>query len=159
MTVVIDANAFAAVFDPENADHKEFSELKRWIESGGGFLVYGGAKYKREVAQGYRRQRLIRQLKDAGKAFEICDDVVDALQADIDVATRGTDCNDQHIIALLIASRCALLCSNDISSFGHVKNAALYPKRFPRVRVYTGRRNGSLIKGKADPDAITNKRA
>ena len=157
MTVVIDANVFSAVFDETNLEHAEFSPVRQWLFAGRGFMLYGGTIYKSEILRGERSVRLLRLLKDAGRAVEICDIAVDRAREDILSKTMGTDCNDQHIIALLIAARCALLCSNDKSSFPHIKNKALYPKKFPAIKIYTGARNRNLLADKSDVAAICNK--
>ena len=155
MSILIDANTFAAVFDSSNAEHQKFQAVKSWIDSGRGFLIYGGEKYKKEIIQGYHRARLIRLLRDAGKAFEIRADLVDLEEKRIKRKTKGTNCNDQHIIALLIIANCALLCSSDKTSFPHIKDKNLYPKKFPKVKIYTGPRNALLLSKKSSA-AITN---
>lgn len=146
MSIVVDVNAFPSVFDPSNEDHAEFSPVKSWIERGEGFLLYGGTKFKAELLQSHRRVKLIRLMRDAGLAVEIDGAVVDQLEAEIKAKVSSDDCNDPHIIALLVAARCGLLCSQDKESYPFIKNRALYPRGAPRVRIYTGKRNANLLK-------------
>lgn len=146
MCIVIDVNALAMVFDGSNAKHNEFSPIKEWITDGKGFLVFGGKKYKRELEKLVQYLKIIRLLKDGGKAISIKDDVVDTIENNVIEKTTGTNCNDQHIIALLAASKCSLLCSTDISSFDFIKDRSLYPKKSPKVKIYKSIKNKNLLK-------------
>lgn len=158
MPIVIDINVFASVFDPSNAKHADFAPIKSWLENGMGYLLFGGTKYLNELTVSYRHLRLVRQLHDAGIAIKISTTVVDKLEEEINLATDGTNCNDQHIIALLAASHCSLLCSIDAESFEHVKNRSLYPKGCPKVRIYSSAKNTRLLVRcrRADIRNITN---
>lgn len=145
MSIVIDINTFAMVFDSENRNHDEFAPVKSWIEDREGFLLYGGTKYKEELFQSYRTVRLVRQLRDAGSAVEICSKTVDAIEVGVRKAVEGKGCNDPHVIALLAAAHCTLLCSRDKESFPFMKCKAYFPKGSPKVRIYSGKRNIKLL--------------
>lgn len=145
MCIVVDINTLVPVFDESCDLHPDFVHVKNWIESGRGYLVFGGTKFKQELQKTYRYLRLIRQMKEAGQALAVRDDVVDAEEARVKNRTEGTDCDDQHIIALLGASRCPLLCSADKRSYKYVRNRDLYPEGMPRVRIYSSKRNRSLL--------------
>src|SRR5271157_5878292 len=145
MCVVIDINTLPPVFNPGCKLHNEFAPVKDWIAAGLGFVVFGGTNYKAELGRAFRYLRLIRQMRDGGQAVSIRDDAVDLLEESVKRKTRQTNCDDQHIIALLGASRCSLLCSGDRRSFKFVKDRKLYPKGMSRVSVYTSGRNKKLL--------------
>ena len=145
MCIVIDVNTLASVFNTNSESHVEFLPVKRWIEEGKGFVVYGGTKYKAELQKTFRYLRLIRQMRDGGQAVSIHDSAVDALEIEVQKKTQGTQCNDQHIIALLGAARCSLLCSGDKRSFKFVRNRQLYPHGMRRVKVYTSSQHIHLL--------------
>lgn len=145
MAIVIDINTFAMVFDSANKNHADFAPVKTWVENREGFVLFGGTKYKDELFQSYRTMRLIRQLKDAGSAIEICSAIVDAIEVGVREAVEGTSCNDPHIIALLAAAHCSLLCSRDKESYPFIKCRNYFPKGAPKVRIYSGRRNIKLL--------------
>lgn len=136
MCIVVDINVLAPVFNKSCERHKYFAPIKNWIEDGRGYFVYGGTKYKNELKRS-PYYKLVRLLKDAGKAISIDDNVVDDMEKTVIQKTKGTDCDDQHIIAILGASKCPLLCSDDKRSWEFIKNKSLYPKKCPRVRIYT----------------------
>ena len=145
MCIVIDVNTLAPVFSEHCEKHLEFSPVKNWIQKGHGFLVFGGSKYKTELARAPRYLRLIRQMRDGGQAISIRDNVVDNREANVRAQTAGSHCDDQHIIALLGAARCCLLCSKDARSFSFVKTRSLYPKDMPKVKIYSSSRNTGLL--------------
>jgi hypothetical protein len=145
MCIIIDVNSLPPVFSGACAKHPEFAPVMAWIDAGLGVAVIGGTKYKAELAKAGRYLRLIRLMRDGGKAIYIRDEAVDHLEEKIRTKTRRTACNDQHIIALLGASHCPLLCSADALSFRFVKKRSLYPKGMPRVKVYTSSRNRALL--------------
>lgn len=146
MCIVVDINALPPVFSERCDKHSDFCHVKTWIEAGKGFLVFGGTSYKRELAKAFRYLRLVRIMKDGGRAVAIRDDVVDKLERVIVQKTAGKDCDDQHLIALLAASHCPLFCSIDSRSFKFVKDRGLYPRKMVRVKVYSSAKNADLLK-------------
>ncbi len=146
MCIVVDINTLAPVFNEMCVRHEEFCPVKNWIDKGRGFLVFGGTRYKEELRRTYRYLRLVRQMKDSGQAVAIRDDLVDAAEVEVIEVTKGTDCDDQHIIALLGVSRCPLFCSNDSRSYKYIGDKSLYPKGMARVRIYSSKKNHTLLK-------------
>jgi hypothetical protein len=155
MCIVIDINTLAMVFNVSSARHGDFADVKKYVESRAGYVVFGGTKCKEELALTGRYLRLLRQLRDAGKAVSILDSAVDEIEASVLVLTANTDCDDQHVIALLAASRCTLLCSVDNRSFPFVKDRSLYPNGCPAVKIYTSPRNKKLLK-RSTPSCLRN---
>jgi len=156
MCIVIDANVLSMVFEAENQKHVDFKSIKIWIHKRQGFLIYGGKKYKEELAANYRK--LFNTLRDAGMAIPINDRVIEDAEKRIVNATKGTDCNDQHIIALLSCSGCWLLASLDRKAYPHFRNRGLYPPNMPKVRIYSSARNANLLV-RCDPHKIRNSEA
>jgi predicted nucleic acid-binding protein len=155
MCIVIDINVIAMVFQQDNARHSEFVAVKEWLDAKLGVVVYGGTKYKEELAKTIKHAKLLRLMRDGGRAITISDEAVDLIEKDVHAKTGGTDCDDQHVIALLGAARCSLLCSIDNRSFPFVHDKLLYPKGAPRVKIYTSPRNKRLLK-KSDPSTLKN---
>ena len=100
MCIVIDINALSMVFSEENDRHKEFSLVKRWIEEKRGVVVYGGSKYKTELAKTIKFARLLRVLRDAGKAVAILDSVVDQEELNVRRQTQNKGCDDPLCVNL-----------------------------------------------------------
>lgn len=146
MCVVIDTNTLASVFNEKCSKHAEFRPVLEWIQSGRGLLVYGGTRYKEELAKAFHYLKLVRQMRDAGQAVAICDKAVDTRETEVRRKTNGSQCDDQHMIALLGASRCTLFCSDDARADPYVKDRTLYPARMPRVRIYRSHQSNHLLR-------------
>lgn len=161
MCIVIDVNRIPSIFNPQARDHREFSPILDWIRSHNTKIIYGGTAYKAELSKLPRYFRILLEMKKAGQVHEADDERVDAVQEEISRGNCPSSFNDQAIVAIVIVSRCRLVCSNDKSSFPFLTCSALYPKGFKRPRIYTGRRNIALlnhkhIRGKCGPCALTD---
>lgn len=145
MCIVIDTNALAPVFNESCADHVQFSPIRDWIIDGDGFIVWGGSKYERELKKAVRYLRLFRLLKDSGKAVEVSKKLVNATEKSTKLKSKGTKCNDQHIISIFIVSGCRLLCSIDNSADKYIKNKTFYPKKHKIPSIYRGLNQKHLL--------------
>lgn len=146
MAIVIDSNALAMVFDNTNKEHAEFAPVKSWIERGDGVLIFGGTRFMNELGQSRHWLRFVRLLKESGKAVQINTTLVDSIEQNILTLTNGTICNDQHVMALLAAARCSLLCSLDAKSYHFIKKRMYYPKHdYINVRIYSSSKNANLL--------------
>lgn len=141
-------NILPSVFKQESKKHNEFEPVRHWVAEGKGHLVYGGTGYKDELKKMHKYFRIFRLLKDAGRAFEVNGIMVDDECARLLEETQGTDCNDQHIIAIFVVSRCRLFCSEDSRADKHIKNKNLYPKKHPIPMIYRNRKHTFLLNSK-----------
>ncbi len=145
MSIVVDTCALAPVFNPECCGHPEFKPVYDWILEGRGQVVFGGSKFKTELVKAGRYLRLFAQLKTAGRAVEIRADLVDARETELIAMTLGTDCDDQHIIAILCVSGCRLVCSLDGRSYDFIKCKRYYPKNRGLPKIYSSSKNIGLL--------------
>jgi len=143
MCIVIDLNTIAAVFNPTDHGHSEFGPVWTWVNSGQGYVLYGGTGYMDELGRARNYLALMGELRKAQRAFYVNDGAVDTQQTHI--VARLPNCPDAHVIALLGASRCPLLCSKDKGAIQHAKDKKLYPDGAPQVKVYSGARNQQLL--------------
>jgi len=145
--IVLDANVFASVFSVDSALHHQFKPVLDWItkKGTGGRVVFGGTKYKRELAEAPKYRRIFLQLKNAGRAVEINQDRVDARETELLMVTRGTDCDDQHLIAILCVSGCMLVCSLDRRAYCHIRNRHNYRGRRKVPKIYNSARHRRLL--------------
>lgn len=138
MCIVIDTNTLSCVFNQESEAHPEFAPVREWIVEGKGKLVYGGTKCKLELKKAGRYLRLVNELKRKRKAIEVNSQAVDTRQQEIERLLEHRDFNDSHVIAIVIVSRCRLICSCDRRAHPFFKMSILYPKHFKRPKIYTG---------------------
>ena len=145
MCIVIDTNTLALVFNQNTVGHEEFEPVRKWVTTGPGHVVYGGTKYKEELSRAYRYLRMFRLLKDARRACEIDQNMVDVEHARLDQKTAGTGCNDQHIIAIFVVSACRLFCSHDTCADKYIRDKSLYPKKHPPPSIYRTSKHVHLL--------------
>jgi hypothetical protein len=147
VTILIDINTMAPVFDEQNALHHDFAPVRAWIVDGPGRFVFGGTKYKKELRK-TRFVRLVNLLKDARKACEIRLDLVDQREREVIAQTEGTDCDDQHLIAILDVSGCLLFCSNDKRADKFITDRRWYAKGRKRPKIYRSVKHRDLLSNK-----------
>lgn len=147
MCIVIDTNTWASVIDTTSTNHLEFKPVHDWIlgEGGKGKIVYGGTTYINETPLKYRK--LLRYFTDIGKAKGISLDEVDFHEAELKQKIQHPDFDDPHIVAIIIVSKCKLICSNDLKAipFFKDKDRLLYPKHFAIPKIYQSNSNKDLL--------------
>jgi|SRR5580698_3852956 hypothetical protein len=136
MCLVIDANCFKLVFSKTT---NGFAPIKAWIYDGSGRMIYGGTKYNRELVDGGMLP-LLKELSTLRKTAHIPNATADAIAAELKIKFPETKFNDEHIVALVIASRCRIVCSND-------KTAIEYLKRVDVFAGYGGVKRPKIFRG------------
>ena len=71
--------------------------------------------------------------------------LVDAEQARIEKMVTDDDFDDPHIPAIVIVSKCKIICSVDARSIKYVAQSKLYPKGIDIPKYYTGVKNKNLL--------------
>ena len=145
MCIVIDTNTIPSVLNPKISDHHEFRPILNWLDTRKTKIVYGGTKYKEELEKMPKYFQMLSEMRRAGKVHEAYDDDVDRVQEEINQTTDHKNFNDQAIVAIVIVSRCRLICSKDKKSFPFLTLKTLYPRGFKRPKIYTGSRNVDLL--------------
>ncbi len=145
MPVIIDANCLAHVFKRNSERHAEFKPVLEWILRGKGVMVFGGTKYRKELLKAKRYLPIINILKDYKKVVIGDPNMIDHLEEQIKAKIDDPDFDDPHLPAIVIATKCLVICSVDYRSIKHVQSRELYPKGFPIPKYYTGLRNSRLL--------------
>lgn len=145
MAIIVDTNCFSRVFCRKNKEHSEFKPILDWIINGSGFLVYGGSKYKEELFKAASFKKFFRLLKDYKKAINFPDDQIDEYQKKYEIKIKDKDFDDPHLPAIVLVSKCRLVCTRDLRSQPFVTSSDNYPKRFHTPKYYTGRKDEYLL--------------
>lgn len=122
MCVIIDANVRDRVLSMSPTP--EAIEVIRWIEEKQGSVVYGGTKLCEELLASRKAIRAMRTWKQAGRAYQFPDDLVDGEAHRI----RGlgvAKSDDFHILALARISGARTLYSSDQALHDDFKNPRL----------------------------------
>jgi predicted nucleic acid-binding protein len=145
MCIVIDANAIAYVFNPKNSKHRSFKPVLDWIVYGKGKVVYGGTKYKKELARASSYLKLILELIKIRKLVEINGKLIDRAEHEIKQRVKSKNLDDPHIIAIFIVSSCRLFCSADKRADRFVQDSSFYPKKHKMPKIYRGLKHRHLL--------------
>lgn len=145
MCIIVDTNCLAAVFERKSENHYQFAPVLEWIITGKGKLIYGGSKYLKELTRARRYIKIFNLLKDKGKAIPINKELVDKEQERIEKEITDKDFDDPHLPAIVIVSKCKIICSSDTRSIRFVTLPQLYPKGIDVPKYYTSDRNKDLL--------------
>ena len=145
MAIIIDTNCFANVFNRKSTNHKEYRPVLDWIVKGKGVVVYGGTKYIEELRKAPKYLPIMRLLREIDKVIIGNTENIDRLQAEIEANRIDVDFDDPHLPAIIIDTKCRLICSEDKRSIPFVRNRDLYPNGIHTPSYYTGLRNKNLL--------------
>jgi len=146
MAIIIDTNCLSRVFNRKNKEFSEFKPVFDWIINGNGFIVYGGSKYEGELKKTQKYLGLFRILNDLGKVYK-CPETrkIDELTNYYRMNYPIVDFDDPHLPAIVIVTKCRLICSTDIRSIPYVTNPKMYPKKFVVPKYYQSRKDEKLL--------------
>jgi predicted nucleic acid-binding protein len=145
MPIIIDTNCFANVFTKTSVEHAEFEPVLEWIIYGKGMVVYGGTKYKEELKKSGKYLTIFRYLREVGKVILGSDENIDAYDESIKTKNIPKEFNDTHLTAIVIETKCRIICSKDTSSVKYVTDKQYFPKHCIPPVYYTSKRNSALL--------------
>lgn len=149
MCIIVDTNTFGPVFDSNNEKHAEFKPVLDWVLHGKGKFVIGGSKYMAELKKAKKFLKVFGVLNVyKNKVIRLDTAEVDKEQKRIEAMISDTDFDDPHLPAMVIVSKCRLICSDDSRSIRFVTNPDLYPDNVKTPKYYTGSRNCDLLSDK-----------
>ncbi len=145
MCLVIDTCCIAKVFDHGNKQHPNYAPVLEWVSNGNGRMIYGGTKYAIELRELPRYVPVISELERSGRVVVLSrahvDAIADALKAEI----TDPDFNDEHLIAIVIVSRCRVVCTDDKVAIFYLKRRQFYSCHgLKRPKIYQSSRNKRL---------------
>ena len=108
MCLIIDANIFGEFFT-----QADFAPAYDWIRNGPGKVITGGTSYDNELKRSERTLALIVNLAKISRTIHLPDLEVDQAEEFI-VNNIGLHSNDPHIIAMVVVSKCCIVCTKDV---------------------------------------------
>lgn len=142
MCLVIDTDCLSRVFDKTNRQHKGFAPVLDWISTGRGRMIYGGTKYNDELRRAAKFVPVVAELERKGRTVHMEDARVDGLAAAAKAAVPDAEFNDEHLVALVIASRCCVVCTKDNAAMAYLKRPELFRHEgVSRPKIYNGHRS------------------
>jgi len=139
MCLVIDTCCLAMVFDSKNKQHAKFAPVVQWL-NGKGRMIYGGTKYNAELRKAGKYLPYVTELSRQRKTIQIPNTKVDPIAANLKAKANDAAFDDEHILALVIASRCCVVCTNDDGAIAYLRNAAMFKE-------YAGAQRPHIFRG------------
>lgn len=143
MCLVIDTCCIATVFNSKSKHHSDFSPVLKWVRSGSGRMIYGGRKYKKELSQMTEYVKIINQLAKAGRVIELNGRKVDSKAAELKAKIPDDEFDDEHLVAILLVSKCKVVCTDDKRAHPYLQRADLYPPG-KRPKIYKSKSHSSM---------------
>jgi hypothetical protein len=108
-------------------------------------MIYGGTKYRTELGQAHRFVGIIAELARTGKTIQIPDDAVDVTASALKARVTDPEFDDEHLVALVIVSRCFVVCTTDHVAISYLKRRDMYSGyNVRRPKIYSSYRNRDL---------------
>ncbi len=126
MCVIIDACCLSKVFETSNRDHSNFTPILQWLHEGSGRMIYGGTKYGEELKRMPKVRRHMVELGRKGKLVRLETERVDSMALNLKRTVAHRDFNDEHLVALVITSRCCVVCTDDQKAIDYLKTPEHY---------------------------------
>ena len=142
MCIIIDTNALVSVFDRNSLNHHEFIPVYDWISKGKGQIVYGGTKYINEMG---KFLAMFNELKRANKAIYINNEKVDQKEKMVSAKIQHKDFDDQHLVGLLLESKCKLICSLDERAYPYFTSTSFFSPSSQKPKIYSSKKNKKIL--------------
>jgi hypothetical protein len=102
-------------------------------------MIYGGTKYSEELRKLSVIFALVGELERKGRTVVLPGAEVDRIAAELKVQFPENAFNDEHIVAIVIASRCRVVCTLDRGAMSYLRsNAVFTPYKVKRPSIYSG---------------------
>jgi len=115
----------------------------RWIIEGNGRMIYGGAKYNTELRTARWMLGIVAELSKKRRIIQIPNATIDPIATALKVKFPEAAFDDEHIVALVIASRCCVVCTKDNPAISYLKRLDVFSD-YPgveRPKIYKGHKS------------------
>jgi|SRR5580692_392803 hypothetical protein len=143
MCLVIDTCCLSSVFEADAKRHAKFVPVLEWITEGRGRMIYGGTKYNTELRKISKVLGIVSELSKQRRTIQLPNATVDPIAAALKEKCPEAKFDDEHIVALVIASRCRVVCTDDNDAISYLKRNDLFTD-------YAGAARPSVYRGHKD---------
>ena len=85
-----------------------------------------------------------------GRLIEVCGRCVNRLSRELKETVNDTDFDDEHIMAIVIVSKCRVVCTEEVRALPFFKRRQLYPKGMNPPLIYQSKRNAGIVRNAAN---------
>jgi hypothetical protein len=133
------------VFNPEDSEHDRFVPVWEWINRGPGRMIYGGTKYLTELGRLRNILGLVAELRRKGRVQVLPRVNVDTVAREVKEKVSNNAFNDEHLVAIVLVSRCHIVCTDDKRAMPYIKQTELYTAyKMKRPRIYSKKTHKEL---------------
>lgn len=143
--IILDTNCFSHVFNCSDKRHSEFKPIFDWLILKTGYLVYGGTKYRQELSASVKYLKIFKLLHRYNKAITYSDAAVDLEMHRIIELTNDTGFNDPHLAAIVIITKCKVICTGDTACIPFLKKKLLYEGKVEPPKFYVNQRSIKVL--------------
>ena len=151
MCLIVDSCVISKVFNVKNEGHNCYKPVFDWLLLGSGRLVVGGTTYSKELLRLKKYIPIIAELSKVNKKIPLDKKSVDKIENMIIKQKKHRDFDDAHLVAMVIESKCMVVCTDDTRANRHLKDRNLYPNGVDKPCLYTSERNKGLLSSKYLP--------
>lgn len=152
MSIIIDTNCFHKIFKYDSKDVcDDFAPLYKWIFTEKNKIVYGGKTYDKELKKDNKALGVVNQLKSANQVIKLKNDLVNRKEIFIKSANgcKKSDFDDQHIVAIIIISKCMLISTDDTGLIKFLHSGKLRRLfKTKRPKIYSKKSNYTILNKK-----------
>jgi predicted nucleic acid-binding protein len=91
-------------------------------------MIYGGTKYLKELSEVRGLAKLLTELEKQRRVEILPTTCVDSVAEEVTERVNDKRLNDEHLIAIVIVSRCRIICTDDKKAVPFIKRSDLYKK-------------------------------
>ena len=141
MCLIIDTNCLANVFQQKAKNHRRFAPVLDWIRNGKGRMIYGGTKYNTELRGVTKVLAIVGELSKQRRTIKLPNSIVDPIAYTLKEQFPDPEFNDEHLAALVIASRCCVVCTDDNVAISYLKRTDIFPVGVDRPKIFRGHKS------------------
>ncbi len=163
MCTVIDADTFSYFCNSDSAMYSDFQPVRDWIENSNCKIVYGGMDYQNHLNNHKKFLGYLMEQSRKGKIERLNNSEVDRVTDVLKENYTSTDFDDHHIVAIVLISRCKVVCTRDnglrnlidkcySSSGRHTIKSQLYIMRSRKPSIYRHKGSATAIQSRTSSD-------
>jgi len=106
-------------------------------------MIYGGTKYNTELGKATKVLGIVKELSTQRRTVRLSDNVVDPIAAALKVKFPEKKFDDEHIVALVIASHCCVVCTTDDIAVTYLQRLDVFSDYAPikRPKIFNGNKS------------------
>lgn len=145
MCIIADPPTFIPIFKNTDPEYEKFSAVREWVQNGRGKFIMGGTTYQNELFAVRSILKILTELERRGKVKRTDTMTVDSEEAIVKELEPTQDFDDPHLVALVRASGCKVICIRDPRSHRFLRMAKFYKSKKDRPKLYTREKNINLL--------------